>query len=118
MPLTLVIVLIFFSYVTFQINQYMIEKEIYAEERNQFTHDRLIQMAIIDSKEILIGNTSDFSGTFTYASGEVNVTITTITDDIKRIVLTSEIYTSVPQKNVTYYYYENEETVLPWLEEN
>lgn len=117
MPITLIVVFILFSYVTFQINQLIVEKAFYNEQNKLYTAERLIQMAVVDLKELLQMEVSDeISGKFYYEEGEVSYIIKLETDLIWSIAITSKPSFG-SMKKLNYFYNKNEETFLRWLEE-
>lgn len=116
-PITLMMIFIVGSFLTFQIQQYMTEKQFLLEESETFTSERLLQMAVIDINQILIGGEADdFSGKFHYQEGEVTYIVKKETEEVMSITLVSKTLKK-RSKHVKYYYYLNGGTVLPWLEE-
>ncbi|OIJ16060.1 hypothetical protein BKP35_03505 [Anaerobacillus arseniciselenatis] len=115
LPITLFVVFLLSSFVTFQLNQYMIEKEIMNEKAEAFTAERLIQMAIVDLEDVIVNiDSNPNTGTLYYENGEVMFIIDSETDEIKSIHLISKT-SSDRSKQMKYYYYLSNETVLPWL---
>ncbi len=95
----------------------MIEKEIMNEKAEAFTAERLIQMAIVDLEDVIVNTDSNpNTGTLYYENGEVMFIIESETDEIKSIHLISKT-SSDRSKQMKYYYYLSNETVLPWLNE-
>ncbi|OIJ20280.1 hypothetical protein BKP45_09445 [Anaerobacillus alkalidiazotrophicus] len=117
MPVTLIIILIVCSFVTFQMNQYVIEKNYFFEASEMYTAERLLQMAIVDVEQHLVNqHENHLSGKFHYENGEVIFVINKEVDDVFSITLTSKTLNQRSRK-IMYYYYSDVGTVLPWLKE-
>lgn len=117
LPITLVILFIVSSYAAFLINQYVIEKKFFFEQTEVRTNERLLQMALVDSRHFLAGSSEDyFSGTFHYDDGEVAFIVNAETEYIKSITLISKTLEQ-RSKRIKYFYYLETETFLPWLEQ-
>ncbi len=117
LPITLFVVFLLTSFVTFQVNQYKIEKEIIHEQNELYTAERLLQMAIVDLQEMIEHLDDDlYSGNLHYEKGEVTFVIRSETDEIISIHLISNTKRQ-RSKQIKYYYYLSKETVLPWLTE-
>lgn len=117
LPITLIIMFLLCSFVLFQVSLYDAEKKLLKEERDLYTAERVLQMGVIDvSKLIIIDHRDHFSGKIYYEEGEVTYNVKKEREGIKSIHLISK---TVQQKSkrITFYYYVNDESVLPWLEE-
>lgn len=116
LPTTLIVMFLLSSFVTFQINQYVIEKRLIKEEGDLYTAERLLQLGVVDVSKMLFTDSRDnFSGELSYEEGNVTFVVKKESNDIKSVHLISK---TVEQKSkqMTFFYYENDETVLPWLE--
>lgn len=117
LPITLVILFIVSSYAAFLINQYVIEKKFFFEQTEVRTNERLLQMALVDSRHFLASSSEEYySGTFYYEAGEVAFIINAETECIKSITLISKTLEQ-RSKRIKYFYYLETETFLPWLEQ-
>lgn len=113
LPITLFIVFLLSSYVTFQISQYKVEKELFYEQSELYTAERLIKLAIVDVRDIIQqSNSSSYSGKLYYNNGEVTYVINQIAANMKSITLVSQTLQQ-RKKRYKFYYNLNEETVSP-----
>lgn len=116
LPITLVIMFIVSSYAAFMINQYVTEKKFFFEQSEARTNERLLQMALVDSRHLLASSSDEYySGTFYYEAGEVAFIINAETEHVKSISLVSKTLEQ-RSKRIKYFYYLENGTFLPWLE--
>lgn len=114
MPITLFIVFLLSSYVFFQINQYKIEKELFNEQSELYTAERLLHKAFVDIKQLLnSSSSSSYSGTLHYSNGEVTYIVSQISNEKKSITLISRTLQN-RSKRFQYYFHLKNETVSPW----
>lgn len=115
LPITLVIMFIVSSYAAFMVNQYVTEKKFLFEQSEVQSNERLLQMALVDSRPLLASGSDEyFSGTFHYEAGEVAFIVNAETEYIKSISLISKTLAQ-RSKRIKYFYYLENETFLPWL---
>ncbi|RXI99484.1 hypothetical protein DS745_14795 [Anaerobacillus alkaliphilus] len=117
LPTTLMILFLLLSFLTFQISQYMIEKELIKEEAELFTAERLLQKGIVDVSKMLKSDSRDvYSGILFYEEGEITFVVKKEVSTVKSVQVVSKTYQN-RSKQTTFYYNIQNETVLPWLKE-
>ncbi len=117
LPTTLVILLLLFSFLTFQISQYTIEKQLLKDEVELFTAERLLQKGIVDVIKLLKSDKRELiSGTLFYNEGEITFIVKNEQSEVKSIHIVSKT-TQAQSKQITFYYDMKNETVLPWSKE-
>lgn len=118
LPIVLTISFLLFSFLSFQVNHYLLEKELYHDANERFTSERLLQMAVVDTKEIVMNAGSiEGNGILYYEYGEVHFDISVAASNVSLVVLKSTIFKSNKKKQLKYYFYHEDKTVMPWLEE-
>jgi hypothetical protein len=117
LPTTIILMFLLCSFVTYQVSQYAIEKIISKEQAELYTAERLLQKGVVDVMELLRADSSEsFSGKIYYEEGEVTYTVKKEQDEIKSVHVLSKTVAQ-KTKQITFFYYVNDETVLPWLGE-
>ncbi len=117
LPTTIIVLFLLCSFVSFQVTQYTIDKRLLKEEIEFYTAQQLLQKGVVEILNMLQTNRLDSNtGKLYYESGEVTYVLNKENAEVYLIQLVSKTLENNRQQT-KFYYYTEDETVLPWLVE-